>query len=225
MKSSNAKTAVVTGVSRGIGEALATRLRGAGYEVAGCARAESCDVDINLYESCDISDPKAVERFAKRVSDQFGSVDLLIHNAGILGPRARLEAIEPDSWQAVIDVNLNGSFYVIRSFFELLENASAPRVVLMSSSVGRKGRAEWGAYSASKFGVEGLVDILADELPSGVVASVNPGGTATDMRAEAYPEEDPKTLPSADEVARVTLSFVDTLNDESPVRMNVRDHL
>jgi len=221
----SSQKALVTGVSRGIGRALVIALRDAGWQVAGCSRSPEAGCEIDFYESCDISDPVSVASFAGALSQRWDALDLLIHNAGVLGPRAPLRDIEPAEWKHVIDVNLNGSFYVVREFFDLLEAADEPRVVLMSSSVGRKGRGEWGAYSASKFGVEGLVDILADELEKGIVVSVNPGGTATDMRAEAYPDEDPATLPSAAEVAEIILGFVEEMPGSSARRLNVRDRI
>jgi NAD(P)-dependent dehydrogenase (short-subunit alcohol dehydrogenase family) len=98
-------------------------------------------------------------------------------------------------------------------------------LMLLSSSVGRQGRAGWGPYAISKHGLEGLSDTLAEEYPMLRVFSVNPGGTATDMRQEAYPDEDPQTLPTAHEVAQVILSYVDDKTLPSGAKLNCRDQL
>lgn len=226
--SRQAKTALISGVSRGIGAALVEPLASEGYRVMGCARAERHEATgLAHYTQCDVSNPADVSRWADRVSGECDGLDLLIHNASVLGPRAPLTEVSVEEWERTIAINLTGSFLVARAFFGLLEAAHASTVVMMSSSVGRKGRGEWGPYSASKFGVEALVDILADELGEGsTVVSVNPGGTATDMRAEAYPDEDPGTLPSADDIAERIVRLITTLDaSNSRDRFDIRDML
>jgi NAD(P)-dependent dehydrogenase (short-subunit alcohol dehydrogenase family) len=137
-------------------------------------------------------------------------VDLLINNAGILGPRVPLTEFSTRDWQEVLRINLNGTFWVTRAVARIMERQRSGCIINISSSVGRRGRAGWGAYAVSKFGVEGLTQVLADELRSaGVrVLAFNPGGTRTSMRVAAYPEEDPRSPRPPDIPARALLHLV-----------------
>ncbi|HEY6581709.1 MAG TPA: SDR family NAD(P)-dependent oxidoreductase, partial [Rubrobacter sp.] len=140
------------------------------------------------------------------------SIDVLINNAGLLGPRVVIEEYPEDEWRRVIDANLTGPFLVSRAAIPHLSAGGS--IINVVSGVSVEGRAEWGAYSVSKFGVEGLTQILAAELKqSGVrVNAVDPGGMRTDMRAAAYPEEDPQTRIPPEENTAV---FLYLASDES----------
>ena len=134
---------------------------------------------------------------ANVVKAEFGRLDGLAHIAGILGQKSPIEHYPPMAWHDVIHINLNAVFLLTQACLPLLQVSNDPAIVFASSSVGRKGRAHWGAYAVSKFGVEGLMQVLADEYdrPDGIRAnSVNPGATRTDMRAAAYPAEDKTKL-------------------------------
>jgi NAD(P)-dependent dehydrogenase (short-subunit alcohol dehydrogenase family) len=111
------------------------------------------------------------------------------------------------NWDEVIRINLNGLFYVTRAVLPGMIKQNSGRIINITSSVGRKGRAYWGAYSVSKFGVEGLTQVLADELKETDirVMAFNPGGTRTRMRAAAYPDEDKNRLNDPRDVARAIL--------------------
>ena len=129
-------------------------------------------------------------------------MDGLLHNAGILGPRVPLEHVEPSAWQEVIHVNLTSEFLMTKALLPLLQRSDDASIVFTSSGVGQRGRAYWGPYAVSKFGVEGLMQVWADELENTShirCNSLDPGGTRTSMRAQAYPAEDPLSLPIADE--------------------------
>ena len=132
------------------------------------------------------------------IGEAFGRLDGLLHNASQLGPKVNIAHYPTDDWQKVFQVNVHATFLLTRAMLPLLEQPEASSVVLTSSSVGRQGRAYWGAYSASKFAVEGLMQILADEYEhAGRIRfnSLNPGGTRTGMRQAAYPAENPKDVP------------------------------
>src|SRR6185503_13993002 len=118
-----------------------------------------------------------------------------------------LSEISVKEWDEVIQINLNGLFYVARAVLPVMLRQNSGRIINITSSVGRKGRACWGAYSVSKFGVEGLTQVLADELKeTGIrVMALNPGGTRTGMRAAAYPDEDRSRLNDPSDVARAIL--------------------
>jgi NAD(P)-dependent dehydrogenase (short-subunit alcohol dehydrogenase family) len=131
-------------------------------------------------------------------------LDGLVNNASVLGKLAPLDHYDPATWMEVIHVNLNAQFMITQTCLPLLRKAEEASVVFVSSTVGRKGRAYWGAYAVSKFGVEGLMQTLADEVAENTrirVNSLNPGKTRTAMRRAAYPAEDPRSLPTPEEVA------------------------
>jgi NAD(P)-dependent dehydrogenase (short-subunit alcohol dehydrogenase family) len=119
----------------------------------------------------------------------------LVNNASLLGPRVTLVEYPFGEWEHVIRVNLNGLFLLTQQVVKRMIAQRHGSIINVSSGVGRVGRARWGAYAVSKFGLEGLTQVLADEVKDfGIrVNSVNPGPTRTEMRAEAYPDEDPPT--------------------------------
>lgn len=141
--------------------------------------------------------PDDHRQLAENIASQLGRLDGLLHNAGLLGSLTPIAHYDPVEWLRVIQVNLNAPFLLTQSCLPLLERAPEASIVFTSSGVGRRGRAYWGAYGASKFGVEGLMQILADELEENStvrVNSLNPGRTRTAMRAAAYPAENPASL-------------------------------
>lgn len=143
------------------------------------------------------------EQLAEAIENMFGRLDGLVHNASLLGQRTPLSNYHYTTWQQVIQVNINATFGLTKALLPLLEQSAAGSIVFSSSSVGRKGRAFWGAYSVSKFATEGMMQVLADELDgvSNIRAnSINPGATRTSMRASAYPAEDPKTVATPESI-------------------------
>ena len=134
------------------------------------------------------------QAIADAVEQEFGKLDGLLHNAGILGYLAPIEHYEVKKWLEVLHVNLTAPYILTQAALPLLKKSSDAAVVFTSSGVGRKGRALWGAYAVSKFGTEGLMETLADELDNMRINCINPGKTRTAMRRAAYPAEDPSTL-------------------------------
>jgi NAD(P)-dependent dehydrogenase (short-subunit alcohol dehydrogenase family) len=209
------KVALITGASQGLGKALALAYAEAGARVVMNSRseenlrpvaeeAESSGAEV-LAIAADVSQSADVERLVGAAVERFGHVDVLINNAGLLGPRVAIERYPEDEWRRVLDANLTGPFLVSKAAIPRMpEGASIINVV---SGVSVEGRAEWGAYSVSKFGVEGLTQILAAELRErGIRANaVDPGGMRTEMRAAAYPEEDPMTRITPEENTDVFL--------------------
>lgn len=140
---------------------------------------------------------------AGRIDGQLGRLDGLLHNAAQLGALTAIEHYDPVTWLRVIQVNLNAPFMLTRACLPLLKRAADASVLFTSSGVGRRGRAYWGAYAVSKFGLEGLTQILADELEENSsvrVNSINPGAVRTAMRATAYPAENRAALPAPEEI-------------------------
>ncbi|WP_108444267.1 YciK family oxidoreductase [Halomonas denitrificans] len=134
---------------------------------------------------------------AETLDKEFGRLDGILHNAGMLGRITPFEQYNPELWEQVMQVNINGPIWMTQALLPLLKSSPDASVVFTSSGVGRRGRAYWGAYSVSKFATEGFVQVLADEvehLGTLRVNSLNPGATRTAMRKAAYPGEDPLTL-------------------------------
>jgi NAD(P)-dependent dehydrogenase (short-subunit alcohol dehydrogenase family) len=216
------KVALVTGASQGLGRALALAYAREGASLVVNSRSEEgirpvageveeLGVEV-LAVAADVSRGEDVRRLVEGAVGRFGGIDVLVNNAGLLGPRVAIEEYPEEEWRRVIDANLTGPYLVSKATIPYLnEGASIINVV---SGVSVEGRAGWGAYSVSKFGVEGLSQILAAELECRGVRSnaVDPGGMRTDMRAAAYPEEDPQTRITPEENTAV---FVYLASDES----------
>lgn len=222
MKQLAGKITVVTGGGSGIGAAVARAFAREGAEVAMCGRrAQALEATREAIASAggtavavpaDLTRREDVTRLVEAIRERFGRLDVLVNNAGILGVHAPIAEYPEDVWEAVIAANLTAVFQLTKASLPLMARGGS--IINVSSSVGRVGRAGWGAYAVSKFGVEGLSQVLADELRErGIrVNTVNPGGTRTAMRATAYPDEDPTTLPSPDDVTPI---FVYLASDES----------
>ncbi|MDX5329126.1 MAG: SDR family NAD(P)-dependent oxidoreductase, partial [Marinobacter sp.] len=135
--------------------------------------------------------------------------DGLLHNAGILGSRSPVELYDPEIWNKVMQVNATAPFLLSRAMIPLLRKSDDASMIFTSSGVGRQARAYWGAYAVSKFAVEGLSQLLADELDDNRhnirVNSLNPGATRTNMRVLAYPAENPSQNPAPEELMPVYL--------------------
>ncbi|MEE9172337.1 MAG: SDR family NAD(P)-dependent oxidoreductase [candidate division NC10 bacterium] len=218
------KVALITGGSQGIGKAVAAAFTREGAEVIVTARGreglEAAAAEIGAGRGrvvplqADVGDRQQVQGLAGKIKERFGEVHVLVNNASLLGPRVPVLEYPEEDWEAVIAVNLHGPFFVIKACLPLMVAAGGGSIINVSSGVGRVGKAHWGAYAVSKFGVEGLTQLLAAELrPLQIrVNAVNPGGTRTAMRAAAYPEEDPLTLPTPEQITPV---FVFLASDES----------
>ncbi|WP_290785563.1 YciK family oxidoreductase [Halomonas sp.] len=140
---------------------------------------------------------------AETLDKEFGRLDGILHNAGLLGRITPFEQYNPELWEQVMQVNINGPIWMTQALLPLLRASEDASLVFTSSSVGRRGRAYWGAYAVSKFATEGFMEVLADELEhlGNVRAnSLNPGATRTQMRKQAYPGELPENLRSPEEI-------------------------
>ena len=143
------------------------------------------------------------EKLFDTLEQQFGRLDGILHNAGILGERVALEEYPIEVWDEVMNVNLRAPFVLTQALLPLLQRSESASVIFTSSGVGREARPLWGAYSISKFGTEALSKIFAAEFANVDKIrfnSINPGRTRTAMRAKAYPQEDPKTLPTPEDI-------------------------
>ncbi|MBI1824560.1 MAG: SDR family oxidoreductase [Nitrospirae bacterium] len=216
------KIALITGGGRGIGKALAKTFAREGAKVVICSRSgqelKETEKEIKnegkeaLIHVADITSIREVQRLFKTIKSYYGLVDILINNASILGPKTDILSYPYQEWLKVIDINLTGVFNVTQSALKQMILKKSGCIVNISSGVGKKGKAQWGAYAVSKFGVEGLTQVLAEEVsPYHIrVFSLNPGPTRTQMRAEACPDEDPMSLPPPEKIAETCLGLVCT---------------
>ncbi|KQN55786.1 YciK family oxidoreductase [Erwinia sp. Leaf53] len=199
----------VTGASDGIGREAALTYARYGARVVLLGRnaeklQQVCD-QINLTSRApaqwllidlETATPESCQQLASTLAEQVPHLDGLLHNAGLLGEVLPMAEQSPAVWQQVMRVNIDGTFLLTQALLPLLLRAGAASLVFTSSSVGRQGRAGWGAYSVSKFATEGMMQVLADEYDSRQlrVNCINPGGTRTAMRASAFPQEDAAKL-------------------------------
>ena len=207
---------LVTGASSGIGRALSIAAAASGAQVVLCGRSvrklESVHDAIVAAGSPRPSiapldfERAAAEQYAalaEGLHTSFGRLDGLAHLAAQLGERAPIEHYDVPTWMRVMHVNLNAAFILTRTLLPLLRASADASVIFTGSSVSVRGRAYWGAYAAAKFGLEGLMQVLADETSTTTnirVNSVNPGKVRTPLRAQAYPGEDPATVPAPEDV-------------------------
>jgi NAD(P)-dependent dehydrogenase (short-subunit alcohol dehydrogenase family) len=232
------KVALVTGGSRGIGRAIAAAYTQAGASVFICGRDQAAvDSAVNELRSNggdidgtagDIGSYDDAKRLVQCALSRFDTIDVLVNNAGILGPRATIADYPISAWNEVIRVNLTGLFLITHEILPIMLAQRSGSIINVTSGVGRIGKAKWGAYAVAKAGLEGLTQVLADEVNSlGIrVNSVNPAATRTRMRAAAYPAEDPMTLPTAESITPifVHLASADS-SDVTGQSLSARDWL
>jgi NAD(P)-dependent dehydrogenase (short-subunit alcohol dehydrogenase family) len=207
------RVALVTGASRGIGYATALALAKAGAHVIALARTvgglEELDDAIKALGGSatlvplDLTDYPGIDRLGLALHERFGRLDVLVGNAGILGPLSPLDHVEPQAWDAVIAVNVTANWRLIRAMDRLLKLSNAGRVVFVSSGIASLALAYWGPYAVSKAGLETLARTYAAETATTNVR-VNiftPGPMRTRMRAQAFPGEDPMTHETPEKAA------------------------
>lgn len=201
---------LITGASDGIGEVLAFHAAEHGAQVIlhgrNTKKLEAVYDRIVELENAPrpsiavldlaTADSDAYLSLASNIEEEFGRLDGLVHNAGILGQRHSIEQYEIAEWQRVIHINLTATFALTQVLLPLLKESADPSILFTSSGVGRIGKPFWGAYSVSKFGTESLSQMLAAENEHTPlrVNCINPGPTRTKMRLAAYPAEDRDTL-------------------------------
>ncbi|GAA3857231.1 SDR family oxidoreductase [Celeribacter arenosi] len=187
------KTVLITGASRGIGEATARVFAAAGANVALLARSRSALIaladeigDRALPLACDISDPAAIEGAVKAVEDRFGAIDIVINNAAAIDPISRMETADIDAWSKLIDVNIKGVFYMMRHVLAGMKARGGGTVLTISSGAAHSPIEGWSAYCTSKAGAAMLTAMLDhEERENGIRAmGLSPGTVATQMQRE-----------------------------------------
>ncbi len=207
---------LITGASDGIGRALALHAASLGAQIIlhgrNVGKLEKVYDEIESIDAAprpsiammDLAsaDANSYQTLAASLSEEFGRLDGLVHNAGILGERFSIEQYDAILWQQVMHVNVTAAFALTQVCLPMLQVASDPSIIFTSSGVGRVGKAFWGAYAVSKFATEGLAQVLANEHRHDKlrVNCINPGATRTSMRLAAYPAEDRDKLKRPEEI-------------------------
>jgi NAD(P)-dependent dehydrogenase (short-subunit alcohol dehydrogenase family) len=207
------RIALVTGASRGIGHSVALALAKAGAHVIAVARTvgglEELDDAIQAEGGSatlvplDLKDMDGIARLGGALFDRYKKLDILVGNAGILGPLSPLSHVEPKAWDEVMAVNVTANWQLIRCMEPLLVQSDAGRAVLLTSGVSWTCRAYWGPYAISKAALNAMVQTWAAENMTTKlrVNLLTPGPIRTKMRAQAMPGEDPMTLETPEKVA------------------------
>ena len=218
------KTILITGATDGIGKVLAEKFSKLGSNIILLGKNSSkldavydqldhsFDSQKHLIIEADLSllNNESAHEILRAISNEYDALDGIIHNAAILGTMTPLEDYELSKWDEVLNINLRAPFLLTKTLKSILENSTMPRIIFTSSGVANTGRAFWGAYSVSKFGLKGLAEIFTNELEttsSIKVFNFDPGATQTKMRASARPAEDPSSLKTPHELVNCYLWF------------------
>ncbi len=212
------KTIVITGISRGLGKAMAEGFIQRGHVVLGCGRSGEARESMarryrapHDFSQVDVTSDADVQNWAARLLDRYGPPDLLINNAAIITPNARLWEVPPEDFSRIIDINLKGVFNVLRHFLGPMLHRNTGVIVNFSSGWGRSVEAEVAPYCATKWGVEGLTKALALELPDGMAAiPLNPGIIHTEMLESCFGAS-ASTFPNPAKWAEHAVPFLLTL--------------
>jgi len=206
---------LITGVSRGLGRAMAQGFAGLGHTVIGCGRSRKPVAELQArlgaphrFDTVDVADDAAVKAWAAEVLKSHGTPDLLINNAALINRNAPLWKVPAREFDAVIDVNIKGVANVIRHFVPAMVKPGRGVIVNFSSGWGRSVDAEVAPYCASKWAIEGLTRSLAQELPKGMAAvPLNPGIIDTDMLRQCF-GGDAGHYPTAERWAEAAVPFL-----------------
>jgi NAD(P)-dependent dehydrogenase (short-subunit alcohol dehydrogenase family) len=209
------KIALVTGATRGIGFAVAKRLAVDGAHIIAVGRnkaaLEKLDDEIQFLGGTatlvqlDLTEFDKIEILAKNIAERFGKLDILVGNAGILGEITPMPHTSPAEWDRVITTNLTANFHLIRCFDLLLKQSENPRAMFVTSGVTNGAYAYWSAYAVSKSALEKMVQTYAAENATTnlCVNLIDPKAVRTRMRAQAFPGEDPETLPLPENITDI----------------------
>lgn len=229
------RIALITGASRGIGAAIAKRYAAEGAHVICLARTtgglEELDDEIRALGGSatliplDLAKTEMIDGLAAPLLERFGRLDILVGNAGIFGRMTPLHQFPPNLWEEVFKVNVHANQRLIRAVHPLLFASPAGRAIFVTSTVSREIRAYWGAYAASKAALDNMIMGYAREVAQSNIRVnlVNPGGTRSKMRAEAFPGEDPSTLPRPEDITEVFVALAEAGSTRNGEWINARE--
>lgn len=214
----NKPVTLVTGASRGIGYATCIELANRGHHIVALARTvggleeladKIGDENITLIPQ-DLADGQSLERLGPLLLEKFGRLDNFIANAGMLGTLCPLHQSDPSEWQRAFNINVIANVHLIRTLDPLLRASDNANAIFVTSSVGAIPHAYWGAYAASKAALDNMAEVYKQEVAdTNINVSIfDPGGTATKMRASAFPGEDANNLPTAADTAKRLIGMI-----------------
>ena len=216
------RVALITGASRGIGAAVAQRFAAEGAQLILVARTvgglEEADDAVRsaggqnaLLVPLDLREHETIDHLGASLYERYGRLDVLVGNAAILGGLSPLGHIKPARWAQVMDLNLTANWRLIRSLDPLLRRSEAGRAIFVTSGAARNAHAYWGPYAVSKAALETLVKTYAAETAKTNVRAnlIDPGVVRTSMRADAFPGEDPDTLPAPEEITETFVKLAE----------------
>jgi len=214
------RIALVTGATRGIGRASALALAGAGAHVIATARTQGAleALDDAILAATgqhatlvplDLINGDGLDQLGLAIHQRHARLDILVHSGAMLGGLWPVSHMDPQQWDRVVSVNLTSAYRLIRSMEPLLRQSEAGRAIFLTSGAAVRPRAFWGAYAATKAGLEALVRCWADEIEHTPIRAVllDPSAMRTRMRAEAFPGEEPETLPDPSEIGPLVLEL------------------
>jgi NAD(P)-dependent dehydrogenase (short-subunit alcohol dehydrogenase family) len=212
---SETKIVLITGVSRGLGRAMVDPFINLGHTVLGCARSAAAVTHLadrfggpHVFSTVDISEDAQVGRWARETLESTGPPDLLLNNAALINENAALWNVPTDEFSRIVDVNVKGTFHVIRHFVPAMIARGTGVVVNFSSGWGRAASADVAPYCATKWAIEGLTQALAEELPPGMAAvPLNPGVIHTEMLESCF-GTGASAYPGPEEWARRAVPFL-----------------
>ena len=210
-----AKCVVITGVSRGLGQAMVQEFVQRGHTVLGCARSQEAIAELNgrygdphRFEVVDIRHVEQVEQWSRRVLDRIGPPDLLINNAALMNRSSVLWEVPSEEFAELLNVNLRGMHNVIRAFVPQMVQREQGIILNFSSTWGRSTSPQVAPYCATKWAVEGLTQALAHEIPRGMAAiPFNPGVIQTEMLFQCFGDA-AKSYPTPDIWAKTAVPFI-----------------
>ncbi|MGY0595050.1 MAG: YciK family oxidoreductase [Paraglaciecola chathamensis] len=225
------KTILVTGAGDGIGKEAAlqfakygatvillgrtvSKLEAVYDEIVANGGPEPAIIPLDLQGAT----PQHYRDMANTIDNQFASLDGVLHNASLLGHLEPFQQINEDDWNNVMQVNVNSQFFMTQALIPVMKKSTSASLVFTTSSVGLKGRAYWGSYSISKFATQGMMEVIADENENTSIRAncINPGGTRTNMRAQAYPAEDASKLKTPEEIMPLYLYLMSDASKHEP---------
>jgi NAD(P)-dependent dehydrogenase (short-subunit alcohol dehydrogenase family) len=214
------RIALVTGASRGIGRASALALAAAGAHIVAVARTQGALEELDdviraetgeraTLVPMDLANGDGIDQLGLAIHQRHGRLDVMVHAAAVLGGLIPVSHMDPPRFEQVVQVNLTASYRLIRSVEPLLRQSDAGRAIFLTTGVAARPRAFWGAYAATKAGLEALVRCWADEIENTPMRAVllDPAVMRTRMRAEAFPGEDPDTLPDPTEIGPMVVEL------------------
>jgi NAD(P)-dependent dehydrogenase (short-subunit alcohol dehydrogenase family) len=228
------RSALVTGATRGIGRAAALALGAAGAHVIAVGRTQGAleELDDDIRQAggprpslvpMDLCNGAGIDQLGGEIFQRHGKLDVMVHAAAILGGLRPVGHIPPDIWDRVVATNLTCVFRLIRSMEPLLKASDAGRAIFLTSGVATHPKAFWGSYAATKAGLEALVRCWADEVDGSPLRAVilDPGRMRTRMREQAYPGEDPATLPEPSTIGPMIVELA-SCPDPGPPNVTLR---